>query len=57
MWTEILTLYCYRTGEEIRELTELESCAYMQMIENDQTGTGAVPGEKFGCPGVTVYAA
>ena len=57
MYSNILTLYCYSTGEEIRELTELESFRYEQMVEHDQTGVGAVPGESFGCPGVTVYAA
>lgn len=57
MYNDILTLYCYSTGEEIRELTELESHAYEQMIEHDQTGVGAVPGDRFGVPGVTVYAA
>lgn len=57
MYNDILTLYCYSTGEELRELTELESFAYEQMTEHDQTGVGAVPGDSFGYPGVTVYAA
>lgn len=51
------TLYCYSTGKAIRELTPAETTDYLAMIQADSSHTGAVPGDRFGCPGVTVYAA
>ena len=52
-----MTLYCYSTGEAIRDLTPAETADYLEMIQGDSSHTGAVPGEHFGVPGVTVYAA
>jgi hypothetical protein len=52
-----MTLYCYSTCEAIRELTADEAADYLDMIQGDSSHTGAVPGDSFGVPGVTVYAA
>ena len=51
-----ITLYAYATGEAIRELTAAETSAYLAMIQGDSSHTGAVDGQQFGHPGLTVYA-
>lgn len=51
-----MTLHNYTTGEAIRELTGEEFALYLDMIAADSSHTGAVPGDAFGLPGVTVYA-
>lgn len=49
-------LFNYSNGHTIREITDEEYDTYLAMIQNDTTHTGAVPGDAFGVPGVTVYA-
>lgn len=51
-----LTLHIYATGEAVRDLTGEEIVTYLELIESDSSHTGAVPGDAFGLPGVTVYA-
>lgn len=50
-----MTLYTYSTGEAIREMTDAEAVAYLAMIAEDSSHTGAVPGAAFG-ERETVYA-
>lgn len=52
-----MTLYVYATGEVVRVLTLEEIATYLDLIVSDSSHTGAVPGDAFGLPGVTVYAA
>lgn len=51
-----MTLYCYRNGAVIRELTAAETADYLELIQGDSTHTGAIAGDRYGYPGVTVYA-
>ena len=53
---EPMTAYNYQTGEELDELTARQSADYLEEIEDDHTGTGAVDGAKYGYPGLTIYA-
>ena len=49
---QALTLYDYRTGEELRTLTIEESVRY---LDDATDGTGAVDGHPYGVEG-TVYS-
>lgn len=51
-----MTLHIYATGEAVRDLTGEEIATYLDLIVSDSSHTGAVPGDAFGLPGVTVYA-
>ena len=56
MEAKTMTLHIYATGEAIRDLTGEEVAIYLDLIVTDNSHTGAVPGDAFGLPGVTVYA-
>lgn len=53
-----MSIYNYTTGEYLRKATEEETRRYLAMLEKlpeSQREVGAVRGEDFGFPDLTIY--